>query len=199
MDDEKKEILKQTVIAEEEPVAVSLADKLKEKKQQKRKKQIRKTALISFVLLFFSAAWWLFAPAKASATYGICRTLLELSISYPHTLYVSEVDTIKLNTLRLWYTHTDAFGEYRMESFVCSIKTTPAPDGESPPTIEILNLRMHKTDIEPARIKELNHAMIYFQETPLVLNYPLELPENLDELQFDFERFRQYQIGVTKN
>lgn len=191
--DQKAEILKQTVI-EEEKKGVTLAEKLQEKRKLQRKKTIKRSIIIGVFLLFSYALYFLFKPYQASAEFGICRTLLELVIPYPESLYVSEVDVLSENRgLRIWYTHTDAFGEFRMERFICRL-------GQDPQTgrLAISKLTLNKVDMDPEQVEYLSNSLIYFEENPLILNYPTQLPDSLADLHFEFDTFRRVRLNSSR-
>ncbi len=190
---QESEILKQTVIADEKP-QFTLADKLREQKRIKKKKNIRLAIVLLFLFLFGYAVWWLFKPFKASAEFGICHTLLELVVPYPHTIYVSEVDELRNNKgLRMWYSHTDAFGEYRMESFICNIGLDPETG-----RLKISEIKLNKVNMDQNQIEHLSNALILFEEKPLILNYPIELSDSLGDLHFEFDLYRKVQLNTDK-
>ncbi len=188
---EKAQIAKQTIIADEPKI--SLADKLREKKKLQRKKTTKRVLQIGGGLLFCYAVWFLFKPFKASAEYGICRTMLELHIPYPHTLYVSEMRIKRDGILELWYTHIDAFGEYRMEPLLCRVEYH-ADLETNLPVPRVTELKFNKISLGPERLAFLNNAMPYFVEFPLIQTYPAALPDSLGDLQIDSESFRRVQI-----
>tara|TARA_R110001592_G_scaffold3525_13_gene19939 strand:- start:145 stop:723 length:579 start_codon:yes stop_codon:yes gene_type:complete len=190
--DEKEEIAKQTLVEDEKPKE-TLADKLKAQKKQARKKTIKRTILFSVLALFSWCVWFLFKPFQASAEYGICRTMLELTVPYPYSIYVSEVKNKRDGALEMWYTHTDGFGEYRMESFTCRMRINPETN-----TTELTEIKMHKVTMDPQKLANLNNAMPYFVATPLILNYPAALPDSIGDLQFDFNKFRRVKIDDIK-
>ena len=192
MDQQKKEIAQQTVI-EDEPQS-SLAEKLAEKRKVERKKTFRRIMLGCGGLFFAYVAWFLFKPFKASADYGICHTMLELQVPYPHTLYVSEVKTKRTGAMELWYTHIDAFGEYRMEPFICNIQHD-ASNNDWP---VITELRINKISISPERLASLNNAMVYFVTNPRVFNYPAALPDSLADLQIETDKFRKIRLDPKR-
>jgi len=200
MSDQEANILEQTVV-ESEPAQPkkSLAEKLKAEKDAKKKK-FRKRAIRFGVLAFFGVIFWfLFKPFKASEIYGVCHTLLELTIPYPHTLYVSEVMP-QSKGLVIWYSHIDAFGEYRLEEIICNVGYVPSKDGVSPPKLTLLNLEKRKYKTDPEEIASLNNAMIYFQENPLIFNYPAPLPDTIGALHFDFASVVRYRVdNISKN
>ena len=193
--DQKEEIAQQTII-EDEP-KLSLAEKLKEKKKLQRKLMIKRGLQGFGLVTFLYFAWFLFKPFKASAEYGICHTLLELHVPYPHTLYVSEMRIKRDGAMELWYTHIDAFGGYRMEPFICRVEYFPDPE-TNVPTPRVTELKFNKVIVDPERLAFLNNAMPYFIAYPLIKNYPAPLPDSLADLQFDTEKFRKIKIDTTK-
>lgn len=191
--DQEQEILKQTVIENEKP-EFTLADKLKEQRRLKKKRNIKLSVIGVFVLFFLYGLWWLFKPFKSSAEYGICRTFLELVVPYPNSIYVSEVDILRNDKgLRLWYSHTDAFGEYRMEPFICNL-------GKDPETgrLKISEIKLNKVNMDASQIAYLSNALILFEEKPLFMNYPAALPDSLGALHFDFDLYRKVRLNSDK-
>ena len=89
--------------------AVSLSDKLKEKKTEKKKKQYKNIAkFVGFCLVFY-LFYFLFAPFKGGLPYGICKTFIELNVTFPDTILLSEVSTIRNGGVRIWFTHSLLF------------------------------------------------------------------------------------------
>ena len=193
--DQKEEIAQQTIV-EDEP-KLSLAEKLKEKKKLKRKKIIKRSFQAIGALLFAYIMWWGFKAPKASAEYGICHTMLELHLPYPYTLYVSEMRIKRDGALELWYTHTDAFGEYRMEPLVCKIEYFADPNsGVNIP--QLTELKFNKINVNPERLAYLNNAIPYFVANPLIKRYPSRLPDSLADLQLNVDAFRNVRIDPTR-
>ncbi len=189
---EEEEILKQTII-EEEKTTSAISEKVKEKKIIKKKKRNKRIIIFAVLAFFAYVFWWATKPFKASAEYGICRSFLELFVPYPHTIYVSEIKPARDGALRLWYTHIDAFGEYRMEEFQCKLVNNPETGA-----LELSEIKIHKVYLEPEKLKYLNHALVYFAENPLILNWPAPLPDSLDDLHFDFNSVRKFVINIKK-
>ena len=203
--EEEKEILRQTIIEDEEgtqenekeqdkedekKLKSSLSEKLNEQKKAAKKKRYKILGALAGVAFIGFAVWYLIAPYNAGPKYGICRTLLELQLPYPHTLYVSELKPLRDRSIKLWYTHTDAFGEYRMESFTCKLQRNKETGA-----FEIVSLKMHKVFLEQEKIDALNGAMPYFAANPLVLTWPARLPDSLNDLHFDFDSVRKIKIA----
>ena len=189
---EENEILKQTILKEENP-SDTLAEKLGEKKKRKKKKKNIKIIIISIIVILTLGVKWLLKPFKESAEYGICRSFIELHVPYPHTIYVSEIKPTRDGGLKIWYTHIDAFGEYRLEDYQCKIATN-----EKTGMPELQYIKMHKVDLEPGKIKHLNNAMPYFVANPLILDWPTPLPDSLNDLHFEFDSFRKIIIDPRK-
>ncbi len=189
---EEEEILKQTVIAEEKPKS-DFSKKLKEQKKAKRKKTTKKIIILVVLALFSYAIMWALKPFKASEEYGICRSLLELFVPYPYSIYVSEIKQLRDGSLKLWYTHTDAFGEYRMEEFQCKLIRNSKTG-----VMELLEIKMHKVYLEADKVKHLNNSLVYFREHPLILNWPAALPDSIAALHLDFDSARRIILNITK-
>lgn len=189
---QEKEILDQAVIQEEKP-EVSFVEKLAAEKKKQKKKRMKRIILLCVGLLFSYGIYLLFKPFEASADYGICRTILELTIPYPHTLYVSELGYTKDAALKLWYTHMDAFGEYRMEPFECKLGYNK--DG----ALVVEQIRMHNVSLASDRIEAMNNIMPYFNQNPLILAWPTALPDTIADLHLDIEGARRLQLNIVKN
>ena len=187
--DQKEEILKETVIEDEKPKE-TLADKLKEQKKRARKKTIKRTVIYGFLAFFAYAVWFLFKPFKASAEYGICRSIMELTVPYPSSIYVSELKSKRDGSMVLWYTHTDAFGEYRMENFTCKFRIN-----EQTGITELAEVKMRKVTMDPQKLAFLNNAMPYFAENPLILTWPSALPDSIAGLKLETDSFRKVNLS----
>ncbi|MGH1403874.1 MAG: hypothetical protein ACRBDL_06490 [Alphaproteobacteria bacterium] len=190
---QEAEILKQTIIEDEKPKS-SLSDKLKDKKKKQRKKNIKKYSILSFVGLIAFGIWFLFIkPYEAGPRYGICRSFLELTVPYPHTIHVSELKKHRDGGILLWYTYVDGFGGYRMESFTCNVKQDPKTK-----KWELFKIKLHKVDMDPQKIEHLAHALTYFDANPVVMEYPRRLPDSLRGLRFKTDNFRRIKISDKK-
>lgn len=185
---DQDEILKQAVIEDDSPEAM-LTQKLKEGKKLKRKKQT-KIAIIGGGVLFIAWALnYLFAPFQLSVPYGVCKTYLELNVPYPKTIYVSEADFLADKSVRIWFSQTDPFGEYRMQSFHCFFT-------EHPETGKMIfsKIKMGKVDIDSATIDLYNKALPVLASVQMDLRYPAPLPDVISDLQIDVESARRIKI-----
>lgn len=190
---EQKEILKQTVFLEdglldgaEGEKKSSLAEKLQQKKSQKRKKTIKRTLIISFLLLFSYFVYFLFAPFKGTIAFGICKTFLELNIPYPDTLRLSEVSFTRNGSIKIWYTHIDSFGQFRMEPFICAFKKDEKTGGSV-----LGEVKMGKVTLDPKAVDSFNNSIPYLVTNPPDLTLPWPLPDSLEGLKFETDKFRK--------
>lgn len=189
---QEEEIEKQTTIQEEQPEQ-TLAEKIRAEKKVRQKKLVKRSIIACIVFIFGYGIWILFKPFKASAEYGMCRTYIELSIPYPHTLYVNKITEIG-GGLKIWYTHTDAFGEFRMEPMQCTIGRNPETGA-----MELQKLTIFKSSLSKERIAFLNSSVPYFQANPLIVDWPSALPDSLRALHFNFDRFRRIRLRIRKS
>jgi len=60
----------------------------------------------------------LFKPFQGSMLFGICKVFLEQQVQFPHTLRLSVAQEFQ-QSARIWYSHVDAFGAYRLEPMEC--------------------------------------------------------------------------------
>ncbi|MBK9586074.1 MAG: hypothetical protein KA099_00165 [Alphaproteobacteria bacterium] len=166
--------------------AVSLSDKLKEKKTEKKKKQYKNIAkFVGFCLVFY-LFYFLFAPFKGGLPYGICKTFIELNVTFPDTILLSEVSTIRNGGVRIWFTHIDSFGSYRLEPFVCMF----AKDEKSGSLI-LAEAKVGKLSVDPKLVERFNFAIPYLVKSPPDLTLPMPIPDSLEDIQFEIDRFRK--------
>lgn len=191
MDQDKGEILKQTVIEEEKPKA-SLAEKLKAENKKKLKKKIILTSVVIFSAFIAYGVHWLFKPYMAPPDYGICRTFIELNISYPETLEVSQFSYGRDGGLRLWFTHIDAFGEYRMEQFRCWFEYN-----EYGQVSKVKALKKGRVNLDPDIVAHLNSSLPYFHANPVILAWPY-IPDSLTGVMFETHLFRKIQFDPKR-
>ncbi len=186
---EKKEILEQTVIdtdkLDKAPGEKTLAEKLKEKKAKERVKNIKKYSILTFLALFSYAVYFLFKPFTGTLPYGICKTFIELHVPYPETILLSEVSTTRKGGVRIWFAYIDSFGSYRLEPFVCVFRANAQG------ATYLAEAKLGKLDIDPVKVELFNKAIPYLATNPPDLTIPTPIPDSLDSIQFDFNRFRR--------
>jgi hypothetical protein len=184
-----KEILRQTLIAEEAP-DLSLAEKLREKKKVQKKKNIKRGSILAFLVFFAWFIWWGFAPFRGTVPFALCKILLELNVPYPNTLRYTETNILRSGAVRIWFTHVDPFGIFRMESFSCTF----AQDPDTQNSI-IAQAKWGNLDIEPAQLETFNKVMPFlvagnFYDTTA----PAPLADSLQDLKFEVDNFRKVKL-----
>lgn len=161
-----------------------LALKIKQEKKIAAKKK-RKWAIIFGVigLLYFLIQWGL-EPPKSSIEYGICKTFLELQLSYPTTLHVNELNVLSDGSYRLWFSQVDSFGTRRADMFQCFFGLD-AETGQ----LKIAKVRMGAVFIDQQKIEYFNHTIPALIANPPDLTWPYPLSNNIAHLKFDESAF----------
>ncbi len=188
---EKQAILQQTVIEDEAPKE-TLAVKLKAKKKKQKKKLIIRYTILGFVSIIAYGVFWLLKPFKAGPDYGICHSFIELTVSYPNSVQVKDFSYTRDGSMRLWYTHTDAFGDYRMEEFRCWFSYN-----EFGQVSEVNDIKMGKINMDPEKVANLNNALPYFHANPVILTWPY-IPDSLQGVTFQTQAMRRIQFDPKK-
>ena len=142
----------------------------------------------TIIALFTWAGFYLFAPYKAGITYGICKTYLELNVQFPQDLRISTVDDLG-SSVRIWYTQVDAFGEYRMESIHCHYRADEVTGAA------LDKITINRREVNPARVTEFNKILPVIINSPPDLTIPYPLPDSLENLQLETDRFR-FQLNL---
>lgn len=193
---QQEQISQQTVVFEE-AVEETLAQKLASQKKLQKKKRFKKIAILSGVLFFCYIVYWGLAPFQGTVGFAVCKTFLELNLSYPSTLRISEVNYLRDGSIRLWFTHIDAFGSYRMEPFQCFYK----PD-EATGAILLEKIKIGTADkvfIDPVVVESYNKYLPFLMASKeLDLTAPAPLPDPLAGITFDITRFTNVNLGSIR-
>lgn len=188
---QEQEISQQTVIGDDSDAAPasassSLAEKLKEKRRKKKRENIKKVIKLTLGALLVGFVYKLFIPYKGGLSYGVCKTFLELSIPYPQTLLLSEIVPTRNMGIKIWFTHIDAFGSYQLDSFHCTFAID-----EQTKASYMVEAKMGKINIDPVIVERFNVAVPYLIANPPDLTLPMPIPDSLQSIQFDLNRFRK--------
>jgi hypothetical protein len=105
---------------------------------------------IGFTFFFLLFVWYGFQPLNGGTKVGICRTLIELQLKYPATLKFSDVEWYK-NTLQIYLTHVDAYGQNQSEFFECDFN----------PDLTLSDARRNRVSLSPDDIKNFNMTIPY--------------------------------------
>lgn len=150
---------------------------------KKKKRTVRKIGtLISAVILVYGI-YLLFKPFQAPLTYGVCRVFLELNVQFPDTLRLSTAEQIG-NTMRIWYTQIDAFGQYRMESIQCRFER------DEKMGVRVEKILINRREVPPEKIQAFNRVLPLIIANPPNLDYPAPIPDALKDVQIDADTFR---------
>lgn len=107
---------------EQEEVELSTLDKLK-KKLLSTKFIIWSASVFGFLFLIFIIVQSC-APRKGNILYGMCLSFLELQVPFPETIEPKEIEFYRKGT-RIYFTHLDGYGEYRLETLECAFEQDP--------------------------------------------------------------------------
>lgn len=162
---------------DEEIEAAIAQSKIKSGKKLQTKKYIKYGAITLGVLFLVWFINWLFKPYQGTMAYGICRVFTELTLQYPPTMQVSSVETFK-SSVRLWYTYTDSFGEYRMEPVQCYYRA----DETMGMAIDKVTIRRREVDQEI--IENFNKTIPAILQNPPDLALPYQ-PDSLESLNIN--------------
>lgn len=145
-------------------------------------KRIKQGALGSFILFLIWIIYMLFVPYKGGMTFGVCKVFLELYVPYPSTLRLSTVDDLG-SSVRIWYTHSDSFGQYQLEPIQCFYREDP----NLPFALDRVTVR--RRELDAARIETFNHSLPTIFANPPDLSLPWPLEDSLKDLQLDTHLF----------
>ena len=119
--------------------------KLQEQEKLRKKRNFRRMAGGGAALVLAYLIYLGLKPFEAGMGYAVCKVFVELNMRYPDTLYFSSVETFG-TSIRVWYTHVDAFGEYKLESTQCFYK--PDPEGKVPFIFDRIAINRRDVDSE---------------------------------------------------
>ena len=189
VDRAERKLLKKKKKAEETLDKVDIAlqqGRIAEMRKAKRKKIIKIGGSLVGVLVLALAAKSLFTPYKAGVSYGICKVFLETEMQFPQYLRYTGMQDFG-DSVRIWYSRVDAFGEDRMETIRCYYKYDEARGSSIVDKITI-----DRREVDPRKIESFNRVLsVVLQNLPdLIYPRPLE-GNNLRDLQIDPNAFRK--------
>ena len=149
--------------------AAVAASKVKEEKQKKQKSFMKRGGIALAILLVGYFVYYLMQPYKGSMAFGVCKVFIELHVQYPTTLKLSSVEEFS-TSVRVWYTHTDSFGEYIMEPIQCYFKA----DDTYGFILDKVTIRRREFDQQV--VDDFNNSIgVVFANPPdLTIPYPLD-------------------------
>lgn len=160
--------------------ASPLADK---KKSQKRRRRIRAAQGAGFLLLCY-IFYLLFIPFTGGMNFGACKVFLELYVRYPQSLNLSTVEDFG-ESYRIWFTETDAFGQYRLQQIQCFYR----PDETTGFAID--RVAIDRRDVDQKIVEDFNRSLPVVLAFPPDLTYPKAIPDSLSDIEIDTDKFRR--------
>lgn len=155
---------------------------IQKKKQLAKKKKIKRGATFGGIAVLAYIIYLLFVPYKGSMAFGICKVFLEMNVQYPEHLRYSTVEEFDM-WVRIWYTQTDAYGQYRLEPIQCFFK----PDERYGFILDKVTVR--RREVDRKKVTEFNKTIPLIVANPPDLTLPTPLPDTLKNLRFDVNRY----------
>ncbi|MFA5593046.1 MAG: hypothetical protein WC989_07015 [Micavibrio sp.] len=117
----------------------------------RKKKQIlyggAALACLLLVLMMFSCQ-----PARGSMAYGICSVFLEMNVDYPQTIQHTDYEG-SYTAVRIYFTNTDAFGEFKLEMIECTFGPDEAMG------MKLTQVARNRRPVEPAKVEAFNRIL----------------------------------------
>lgn len=155
---------------------------VKADKKKKKKKMIKLGGSALGVLFLGYIIYLLFVPYKGTMAFGLCKVFVELNVQYPTTLKLNKVEEFA-TSVRIWYSHTDSFGEYMVEPIQCYFK----PDERYGFALDKVTIRRRELDTK--QIETFNSSIPVILASPPDLSLPKPPKDILNNLQIDLTGF----------
>ncbi|MCF8495420.1 MAG: hypothetical protein K9G62_01995 [Alphaproteobacteria bacterium] len=179
----RTDLTKEGILTPDEEIAQAVAHSAVRKKKANTRKRNMKYAVILGGILFFSyGVYQLFIPHQGTIGFGVCKVFLEQNVQYPHTLHLSKVEQFS-TSVRIWFTQTDSFGEYRMEPIQCFFRAHEEWG------FELDKVTIRRRELDPAIVERFNPTIPYIKAAPPDLSLPMPLPDSLENLKIDLSRY----------
>lgn len=166
--------------ASEKPAPSALGDK---KKAARKKRRIRGLQGLGF-LVFCYIVYLLFIPFQGGMNFGACKVFLELYVRYPDTLHLSTVEDFG-DSYRIWFTETDAFGQYRLQQVQCFYRADDTTG------FAIERVEIDRRPVDQKFVDDFNRSLPTVLAFPPDLTYPKAIPDSLSDIEIDTDRFRR--------
>lgn len=172
-----RKALRRKIKSLDDAIQSSLADSTYAKRQRQKTALMKKIgggalglALVGWLL------YVLFAPYKGDLRFGLCKTFIELRVTYPPALRYSFARHFP-DKMRVWYIQHDPFGHIRIEKMDCffSYDTQGLP--------YLTKAELNRRAIAQDEISAFNTARDAVLSNPPDLTYPHGLPKELKALR----------------
>lgn len=169
----------------EEQIDAALAKSGLQTQRKAKKKLYSKLGAGGVVVVLISVFInWTMAPYTGSMAFGVCRTFLENTLRFPGFLRISTVEEFE-SFVRIWYTQVDSFGQSRMEPIQCHFRS----DEELGTVLD--KVLINRREVDQSKVEEFNRILPAIFNMPLDLTVPSPLPDSLQDLQFETDKFRK--------
>lgn len=109
-------------------------------------------AVGGFVFLLLILMMYSCQPAKGSMAYGVCSVFLEQNTTYPHSINHIGVEGSR-TAVRIYFTTTDAFGEYKQEMLECTFGPDEAMG------MRVTQIARNRKPVDGALVQEFNKSL----------------------------------------
>lgn len=165
-------------------IASAPSSKVGQRKRKQRMTLFKKLGVVVAALILSYGIYLLFKPFQGTMKFGICKVFLEQQVQFPQTLRLSVVREFA-QSARIWYSHVDAFGAYRLEPMECFYKA----DERYGAVIDYVTIGRRQLD--PDIIERFNASIPVIVQNPPDLTLPTGFPDTLTDLKFEEGMFRK--------
>jgi len=168
------------------------AESLKRKNTLKKKRTRNRLIILTVIAVLGGGIWYLFVPFKGGITYGVCKTFLQLYVRYPQYMRLSSMDDFG-DSVRIWFTQVDDFGEYRLEPIQCYYRYPEEEEKMKYGNVKFIidRVTISRREIDPDIIERFNTSMSVVIANPPDLTLPSPIPDSLEDMQIQPELFRK--------
>lgn len=125
------------------------------------------------------------APTVLKPQFGVCLVFLELQLPFPETFRYTSVRPSK-GSWRIYYVHTDAFGEYRSQQAECYFKRDEAS------RYQVLDrVTIDRREVDPRKVNSFNRSIAVVYKNLPDLRYIPSKQDRLEGLVVDTDSIRQ--------
>lgn len=129
-----------------------------------------------FVLIIVLAGWTVTRPVKGGMYFGLCRVFMETQVRFPNTIKLTSVEWIE-RSLRIYFTHIDAYGGTRSEMFECTYNRDAK--------LFIREARRNRIMIDPEKVANFNKIIPIVIAAKPDLTLPRQPSDDLMDLRQD--------------
>lgn len=150
--------------------------KAPDKAKRARKKPGKGVYILVGLAAFAFIMWAGLQRPQGSIKFGICKTLMETTVTYPIEFKVSSVEERPTN-VRMEFTTINEYGEYILTTTSCTFRADPVT------TWALTEVQMNRQKLPQSKIDEFNTMIPFILANPPDLTLPLPTSDNLLSLQ----------------